>query len=136
MRLLKSGKFSAMIAPKKVGLYLAKKLYVEVKIIAEVEPGTPVAIAVKKGNLQLLNMLESKLQTLINEGEIHKLKQVMEENVHMGMQTFDNALANMCKRGLISREEATAGADDPSFVQLKMGLGGISISPEPEETIY
>ena len=75
MRLLKSGKFSAMIAPKKVGLYLAKKLYVEVKIIAEVEPGTPVAIAVKKGNLQLLNMLESKLQTLINEGEIHKLQQ-------------------------------------------------------------
>lgn len=75
MRLLKSGKFSAMIAPKEVGLYLAKKLYVEVKIIAEVEPGTPVAIAVKKGNFQLLNMLESKLQTLIKEGEIHKLQQ-------------------------------------------------------------
>jgi twitching motility protein PilU len=76
------------------------------------------------------------VRKLIREGEIHKLKQVMEENVHMGMQTFDNALANMCKRGLISREEAVAGADDPSFVQLKMGLGGISISPEPEETFY
>ena len=75
MRLLKTGEFSAMIAPKWVGLYLAKQLHVDVKIVAEAEQGTPVAIAVKKGNLQLLNMLEKQLQTLIKEGEIRKLQQ-------------------------------------------------------------
>lgn len=75
MRLLKAGKFSAMIAPKWVGLYLAKKLQVEVKIVTEAKLGTPVAIAVKKGNVQLLNMLENRLQILIKEGEIYKLQQ-------------------------------------------------------------
>ena len=48
---------------------------IKVKILAEAEQGTPVAIAVKKGNLQLLNMLEKRLQALVKEGEISKLHQ-------------------------------------------------------------
>jgi ABC-type amino acid transport substrate-binding protein len=74
MQLLKTGKFSAIIAPKEVGLYLAKKLHVNVKIVAVAAQGSPVAIAVKKGNSQLLNMLENSLQQLIQDGEIKKLQ--------------------------------------------------------------
>lgn len=75
MRLLKTREFSAMIAPKEVGLYLAKQLNVSVKILVESEEESPVAIAVKKGDLQLLNLLDNALQELIKEGEIQKLYQ-------------------------------------------------------------
>ncbi len=71
--LLKSGEFVAMIAPKEVGFYLAEKFNVKVKIIAEAEQKSPVAIAVKKGNLGLLNMLEDALHKLVNEGVIDRL---------------------------------------------------------------
>jgi len=74
MKLLKNGEFEAMIAPKEVGFYLAKKFDVKIRILAEAEIGTPVGIAVKKGNMQLLNMLENALQELIGEGRIYELE--------------------------------------------------------------
>jgi len=75
IRLLKTEQVVAVIAPKEVGFYLAKKLNIKVKIIAEANQGSPVGIAVKKGNYQLLTMLENRLQDLIKEGEIYKLHQ-------------------------------------------------------------
>lgn len=76
MRLLKAGKVVAMIAPKGVALHLAKKLNVKIKILIESESGSPVGIAVKKGNLALLELLESNLQTLIKTGEIARLQRL------------------------------------------------------------
>lgn len=73
MLLLKSGVFSAMIAPKAVGLYLAKKYDVSVKILLETKYGSPVGIAVKKDNQELLQILENSLLLLIQDGEIDKL---------------------------------------------------------------
>lgn len=75
MRLLKEGFFVAMIAPKEVGFYLAKQLDVNVKILEEVVEESPVGIAVKKGNAELLNLLENALQELIKEGKIQQLYQ-------------------------------------------------------------
>jgi polar amino acid transport system substrate-binding protein len=75
MKLLKAGTFVAMIAPRGVGLYLAKKLEVKVKILEEFDHASPVGIAVKKGDLQLLNMLNYELNILLKEGEIKKLYQ-------------------------------------------------------------
>lgn len=48
MKLLKNGDFDAMIAPKAVGLHLAKQLNVKVKIVFESNEQSPVGIAVKK----------------------------------------------------------------------------------------
>lgn len=75
MRLLKEGFFVAMIAPKEVGLYLAKELDVNVKILEEVVQESSVGIAVKKGNAELLNLLEPALQELMKEGKIQQLYQ-------------------------------------------------------------
>ena len=75
MRLLKEGFFVAMIAPKEVGLYLAKQFDVKVKILDEVVEATPVGIAVKKGEADLLDSLETALQELIKEGKIQELYQ-------------------------------------------------------------
>ena len=79
MQLLKAGKLSAIIAPQEVGLYLAKKMQFSVKIIAQAEQQNPVAIAVKKGHSQLLNLLEKNLQILIKNGDIARLQQTWKQ---------------------------------------------------------
>lgn len=73
MQMLASGKTDAAIMPKAVGLYLAKKYNVKVKIVHSNYRGTPVAIAVKKGNAKLLNKLNSALKPLIESGEVNTL---------------------------------------------------------------
>ena len=73
MQLLHDKATVAAIMPKAVGLYLAKKMNFEVKILENPDPGSPVALAVKKGNTELLELLDRTLQELIEEGEIEKL---------------------------------------------------------------
>ncbi|WP_155323304.1 transporter substrate-binding domain-containing protein [Desulfosarcina ovata] len=73
MRLLYESKTKAAIMPKSVGLYLAKQMDFEVRILANPDPGSPVAIAVKKGNRELLTKIDTMLQELIGQGEIDRL---------------------------------------------------------------
>lgn len=72
-RLLKSGKYVAMVAPKEVGLYLAKKHNAKVKIMYEMKQSTPVAIAVKKGNINLIGMFNALIHKAQVEKRIDKL---------------------------------------------------------------
>ncbi len=73
------------------------------------------------------------VRKLIREGDIHKLKKHMEESIEVGMQTFDNSLANLCSSGKVTREDATAGADDPNYLRLKLGLSATIVSPDKED---
>lgn len=73
MQLLYNKETVAAVMPKAVGLYLAKQFGFSVKILENHDPGSPVAIAVKKGNIRLLQALDSSLKELIAEGEIEKL---------------------------------------------------------------
>ncbi|QYJ87344.1 transporter substrate-binding domain-containing protein [Shewanella mesophila] len=75
MSMLQSGKISAAIMPKAVGLYLAKQRNIKIKIIEDSTPMTPVAVAVKKGNQALLNQINLALEQLQVEGEIEQLYQ-------------------------------------------------------------
>ena len=72
-KLLKAGKFVAMVAPKEVGLYLAKKHNTKVRIMFEMQQATPVAIAVKKGNTNLIGMFNALLQKAQAENRIIEL---------------------------------------------------------------
>lgn len=73
MKLLYEEKTKAAIMPEAVGYYLAKQIGLSVKILDSPDPGSPVAIAVKKKNTELIEMLDKALQELIAEGEIDKL---------------------------------------------------------------
>ncbi|MCG9737384.1 transporter substrate-binding domain-containing protein [Shewanella insulae] len=75
MELLKAGKIEAAIMPKAVGLYLAQQMGVGVKILDNPDPGSPVAFAVKKGNIELLAKIDDALNSFIEEGEIERLYQ-------------------------------------------------------------
>lgn len=75
MQLLKNGDVTAVIVPKAVGFYLAKQLDFKIRSLEEAEISSPVAIAVKKGNSQLLTILDTAVQKLVDEGKIDKLYQ-------------------------------------------------------------
>lgn len=73
MQLLYEGKTKAAVMPEAVGFYLSKGMGFKVRILDSPDPGSPVAIAVKKGNKDLLKIIDQALQDLMDEGEIKKL---------------------------------------------------------------
>ncbi|MDH5324077.1 MAG: PilT/PilU family type 4a pilus ATPase [Gammaproteobacteria bacterium] len=59
---------------------------------------------------------------LVIKGQIHKIKEVMEKSVNIGMQTFDGALFELFKQGKISQDEALRNADSQNNLRLKISL--------------
>ena len=57
---------------------------------------------------------------LILKGEIEGIKEVMAKSENVGMKTFDSALYELYREGLISEEEALKNADSPNNVRLKI----------------
>lgn len=70
MQMLKEGRVTALIAPKAVGFYLAKKHGVKVKTLPLPLNASPVGIAVKKGNAVLLNKINDGLEELKQQGKL------------------------------------------------------------------
>ncbi len=68
MQLLKDKTVVAVVMPKAVGFHLAGKYEVDVRVLEVDGPSSPVGIAVKKGNHELLNLLEAALLELKREG--------------------------------------------------------------------
>lgn len=74
----------------------------------------------------LLN--EGLIKELILKGETLKIREVIEENKPMGMQSFDQALIDLYATGKISEDVALAYSDRPS--DLKIKLGNINIKKD------
>jgi twitching motility protein PilU len=62
---------------------------------------------------------------LIKKGQVDELKGAMEQGVHDGCQTFDQALFTLYKDGKISLDEALANADSTNNLRLKIKLAGL-----------
>jgi twitching motility protein PilU len=62
------------------------------------------------------------VQDLIKKGEVHQLKDVMEKSTGQGMKTFDQALMELYKDGVVSLEEAMRNADSANNLKLKINL--------------
>lgn len=66
-------------------------------------------------------MLNSGLiKTLIEEGKIREIKEMMERGSTDGMQTFDQSLFELFTKGVISEEVAIAEADNPANLRLNI----------------
>ncbi|MFT6217458.1 MAG: twitching motility protein PilU [Cycloclasticus pugetii] len=72
----------------------------------------------------------------IRKGEIHKLKDLMKKSVEHGMQTFDQALYELYKKGEISYENALMYADSKNEVRLMIKLGSEASSDFSNESIH
>jgi twitching motility protein PilU len=71
-----------------------------------------------------------RVKDLIKRGEIHVLKDAMEQSSVDGCQTFDSALYALYAAGRITEAEALAGADSANNLRLRMERlrGGLSTS--------
>lgn len=64
----------------------------------------------------------SAIRNLIREGKTHQVYSALETGAQYGMQTMDKVLAEMCRAGSITREEAEARAiDRENFKRLFQG---------------
>ncbi len=62
----------------------------------------------------------ARIRELIAKGDIGEIKQVMEQGVQDGMQTFDLHLLRLYNQGIITREDALKSADSPGDLNLRM----------------
>jgi twitching motility protein PilU len=62
------------------------------------------------------------VRDLIQKGDIHSIKEVMEKSENVGMQTFDSHLLRLFKEERISLEEALQNSDSPNNLKLKINL--------------
>lgn len=73
MKLLLNKEVEGVIMPRAVGFYLAKKMGLKVKVFYSPDPGSKVSVAVRKGNLELLNKVNNALNLLIESGEVNSI---------------------------------------------------------------
>ena len=59
---------------------------------------------------------------LILKGEVHEMKSLMKKSGEQGMKTFDQALYELFRDGVITEEEALRNADSPNEVRLMIKL--------------
>ncbi|MGQ0529708.1 MAG: PilT/PilU family type 4a pilus ATPase [Panacagrimonas sp.] len=64
------------------------------------------------------------IQELILSRRIDEIKPAMEQSSDKGMQTFDQALFKLYKRGVIELEEALNNADSRTNLEAKINFGG------------
>ena len=70
---------------------------------------------------------EPQVKKLIQEGGIHKLKEVLEKAPpESPLHSFDNDMLRLYQAKKITMEEAMSHADEPNHFKLKVNLGGDS----------
>ncbi len=72
------------------------------------------------------------IRDLLRRGQIHEIKQAMEESLEEGIESFDQCLFRMVKEGKIEQEEALRAADSRDGLALKFRLSeGASAEHDP-----
>ena len=62
------------------------------------------------------------IRDLLRRGQVHELKQAMEESLEAGMESFDQCLFRLYKEGKIEKESALNAADSRDGLALKFRL--------------
>jgi twitching motility protein PilU len=65
-------------------------------------------------------MNQGLVKELIMSGDIPKIRDVMAQNISMGMCTFDQSLLKLFRDGVISEEIAISYADQPGDIKIKI----------------
>ena len=62
------------------------------------------------------------IRDLLRRGQVHEIKQAMEETLEEGMESFDQCLFRLYKEGKVEMEEALRAADSREGLSLKFRL--------------
>jgi len=76
------------------------------------------------------------VKELVKKGDVDELKAAMEQGIHEGCQTFDQALFSLYRDGKIRLEEALANADSANNLRLKVKLAGLTADEEDQSRIF
>jgi len=77
------------------------------------------------------------IRDLLRRGQVHELKQAMEESLESGMESFDQCLFRLYKDGKVEREEALRAADSRDGLALKFRLSeGSSGEHDPYADVF
>ena len=106
-------------------LSLNLKAIVSQRLMKTIDGGRAAAIEILLGS--------SRIRELIKKGEVDSIKEAMNQGSNDGMQTFDNALFDLCLQGKISVVEALQNADNVTDLKLKFKLEASKRSSEVSE---
>lgn len=99
-------------------LSLSLRAIISQRLIASVEGTRVPAIEI---------MIDTpRIKDLIKQGEIEALKEAMEQGIHEGCQTFDQALFTLYKEGKITLQQALMNSDSANNLRLKIKLEGLT----------
>ncbi len=75
-----------------------------------------------KGRVAALEIMlvTPRVQALIRRGELESIRQAIEEGTNEGLQTFDQALLDLHRRGVVTQEDALRFADSPNNLRLRL----------------
>ncbi|NOT15564.1 MAG: PilT/PilU family type 4a pilus ATPase [Methylotenera sp.] len=108
-------------------LSLNMRAFISQRLVSKTGGGRAAAIEV---------MLNSPLiQDLILKGETNMIKEVMAKSTELGMQTFDQALFNLCEEGRITQDDALRNADSINELRLRFKLHGKNAGVKKEVSI-
>lgn len=88
--------------------------FVSQRLIPTVEGSRAAAFEILLGSRTIKDMIQ--------RGDLYSIKEIMEKSNNLGMQTFDQALFNLVKEGLVAEEQAVAYSDSPNNLRLKLKL--------------
>ena len=97
-------------------LSLNLKAFISQRLVSRTGGGRCAAIEI------LLN--SPLISDLILKGETNMIKEVMAKSTELGMQTFDQALFNLCEEGRITEDDALRNADSINELRLRFKLHG------------
>ncbi len=106
-------------------LSLNLKAIVSQRLMKTIDGGRAAAIEILLGS--------SRIKDLIKKGDVDMIKEAMIQGAQEGMQTFDLALFDLCKRGKISVQEALANADSATDLKLRLKLEANRVATDSEE---
>lgn len=96
----------------RIALAMNLRAIIAQRLVRKNDGGLVVALEV------MLN--EALIRELILKGETMKIKEVMSNNLHTGMISFDQSLLRLYEQELISEETAIAEADIPADMKMKI----------------
>jgi twitching motility protein PilU len=105
-------------------LSLNLRAFVSQRLVSKVGGGRSAAVEI------LLN--SPLISDLILRGETGMVKEIMAKSTEQGMQTFDQALFQLCEDGVISEEDALRNADSLTELRLRFKLKGKNAGAKSE----
>lgn len=96
----------------RLNLSMNLKSIISQRLLPSLKGGLTVALEV------MLN--QGLVRELIQNGQVGKIKEIMEQNTSIGMCTFDQTLLRLFAEGMISEEVALSQADQPSDMKIKI----------------